>query len=416
MRKGLLGSLATLFTSAGLSIAQAPPAQPCEAPTCADVWCCPADNDSRVWASGEYLLWWYKNSPLPTPLATTAPGNTSAQLPAVLGNPDTTIVTGGHSLDMGAHHGGRFTIGTWLDCDRSFGIEANYLFLCSRSFSQFVSSGPNPAPFLVNPFLDVTPGSGPIPQENGNYLADFGSVGSTHLTLTDRLEGTELNALSNLARGNGWRWDLLGGFRYLRLHENLSFATTQVATGPTPFGPAGEFMNTLDQFDARNNFYGGQFGARAQHQWGNLFVSATAKLALGGMHQSVDINGLTTGNAGPNFASLIPTTTIPGGIYALPTNIGTFEHNKFAVLPEFTLSVGYQIREWIRASVGYNFLYVNEVLRPGDQIDRAMNTTQFPSFTGIPSGPLVGPARPAVSLHESDFWAQGINFGLELRY
>ena len=54
------------------------------------------------------------------------------------------------------------------------------------------------------------------------------------------------------------------------------------------------------------------------------------------------------------------------------------------------------------------------VPRPGDQIDRAVNPTQLPLSTAAPL--LTGLARPAPVLRDTDFWAQGINFGLEFRY
>jgi hypothetical protein len=50
------------------------------------------------------------------------------------------------------------------------------------------------------------------------------------------------------------------------------------------------------------------------------------------------------------------------------------------------------------------------VARAGSLIDLGVNTT------GLPPGPLVGPARPAFAFHSSDFWAQGLDFGVEVRY
>jgi hypothetical protein len=63
---------------------------------------------------------------------------------------------------------------------------------------------------------------------------------------------------------------------------------------------------------------------------------------------------------------------------------------------------------------GYSFLWLNTVARAGEQIDPVVNVTQFPILSG--SGPLRGPARPAFNFDGNDFWAQGLNLGLELRY
>jgi hypothetical protein len=53
--------------------------------------------------------------------------------------------------------------------------------------------------------------------------------------------------------------------------------------------------------------------------------------------------------------------------------------------------------------------------QPGGQIDRGINPTQNPSFNGVIS-PLIGPARPAHLFHKSDFWAQGLNLGVVIRF
>jgi hypothetical protein len=85
-------------------------------------------------------------------------------------------------------------------------------------------------------------------------------------------------------------------------------------------------------------------------------------------------------------------------------------------VPEAALNVGYQIRERTRLFVGYTFLYFSDVARPGNQIDRTINPTQtnFANAVGFP--PPAGQPAPLFNLHQSDFWAQGINFGVPFRY
>ena len=50
------------------------------------------------------------------------------------------------------------------------------------------------------------------------------------------------------------------------------------------------------------------------------------------------------------------------------------------------------------------------VARPGDQIDRNINTSQ------LPPGDLSGIASPEMSFVTSDFWAQCLSFGLDYRF
>jgi len=72
------------------------------------------------------------------------------------------------------------------------------------------------------------------------------------------------------------------------------------------------------------------------------------------------------------------------------------------------------VTDWCRLSVGYNFLYCSSVLRPGNQIDRVLDETLIPNFgTGVAPA---GQSRPAPILRGSDFWAQGLNFGVEFRF
>jgi hypothetical protein len=63
---------------------------------------------------------------------------------------------------------------------------------------------------------------------------------------------------------------------------------------------------------------------------------------------------------------------------------------------------------------GYTFLYLSNTMRAGDLIDRNVNLTQTPTPTGASN--LIGPARPAFPNKDSDFWAQGVNFGLQFSY
>ena len=59
-------------------------------------------------------------------------------------------------------------------------------------------------------------------------------------------------------------------------------------------------------------------------------------------------------------------------MFAQPTNIGHYSRNVFAVVPEVGLSVGFEVTAWLRLSLGYNFLYWSDVVRPGEQIDRVI--------------------------------------------
>jgi hypothetical protein len=99
-----------------------------------------------------------------------------------------------------------------------------------------------------------------------------------------------------------------------------------------------------------------------------------------------------------------------GGLLTQATNIGRFEDDHFSFVYDSQAIIGYQVTDGIRAFVSYSYLWWTNVARAGDQIDLVVNSSQ------IPPGTLTGAARPVFVRHDSDFWAQGISFGLEVRY
>ncbi len=218
--------------------------------------------------------------------------------------------------------------------------------------------------------------------------------------------GAEASGTWALAVSRPWRVELLGGFRWLRLHETYTFTTS------SPFIPPNliDVWNTTDKFDAFNNFYGVQLGVRARYDWGRWFASGVLKFGLGAMRQAVDVSGSLVTNDFTNFGA---TQTYQGGYFALPSNIGSHTRTVFAVLPEVGLNVGYQITPWLSVFSGYTFLFTNNVVRPGNQINRNINTTQSVSWVGDTSLHPSGPLQPSFKFNSSNFWAQGINVGAE---
>jgi hypothetical protein len=158
----------------------------------------------------------------------------------------------------------------------------------------------------------------------------------------------------------------------------------------------------------RNDFYGGQVGGRAGYYLGALVVGASASVALGNIHQVASIGGGTT-----LLAPGLSPVTAPGNVFTQTTNIGRFVQDRFGVVPQAGLSLGYQLTSYARVSVGYDFLYVNRVLRPGDQIDRQVNPALPPILS---DGTAFGASRPAPRLTSNDFWAQGLTLGVQLAY
>lgn len=77
--------------------------------------------------------------------------------------------------------------------------------------------------------------------------------------------------------------------------------------------------------------------------------------------------------------------------------------NRFSLIPQFDISLGYKMTDTWTASVGYSLLYWSQALRATDQIDPVLNPGLLPPA----QVPLTGDLRPQVLLHESDYVAQG---------
>jgi hypothetical protein len=347
--------------------------------------------------SGEYLLWWIKNSSVP-PLVTTSPPGTPRAGAGVL--PGAQVLFGGSDVDDQVRSGGRFTAGAWLDRAQTLGVEGWFFFLGERSVTFDTGFSPG-SPILGRPIVNAATGQG-----DAELVAFPGLLaGSANVSAATRLLGAEGNLLCNLCCRPGARIDLLGGYRFLRLDESLGITENLTALADPS---AGSRIIVADRFGTRNDFHGGQVGARATLWRGPWVLALAAKVALGANLEEADINGQTT------FLTGGASVTQVGGLLALPSNIGHFHHNRFAVVPEAGFNVGVYVTPYVRAYVGYTFLYWSDVVRPGDVIDTSLNPRQIP--TSLTAGPLTGPARPAFQFRQSDFWAQGINFGLEVRY
>ena len=50
-------------------------------------------------------------------------------------------------------------------------------------------------------------------------------------------------------------------------------------------------------------------------------------------------------------------------------NLGRYTTNRFIVVPEVGIEAGLYVTSHIRLAVGYNFLYMTDVARPGRQVD-----------------------------------------------
>jgi hypothetical protein len=476
MSKGLLASVAIVFAGASSALAQVPvnqmpvmgPAapvpptvttgpvsleQPIMGPMSGPVYsappgqgysldgscnnCAPSDCD-RVWARAEYLLWWTKSSPETTPLATSvAPGTPTGgtPMPGAIGGAGTSVAIGGDNVDLGTRQGVKGTVGFWFDEGHTVGMEGTYFYLGTASETQnALTLGGAAAPTLQTPFFDVTgafhggtPGPAAMLPALATLFAVPGGLNGniiTHdsLNMVSRTQGADSYGLFNLTQANHFRVDAMFGFRWFSLYEDLDYTSANQTTAQSQ---SNVVFNTFDTFSSSNNFYGGLLGIRFETSpddgrggWrGGFFYRGDFKLALGDTVERTDINGGTQTNlANPIAAAPV---NYAGGAFTQTSNLGGFSSDHFAVLPEVDLTVGYAINTWARILVGYDFLYISDVARPGNQIDGGQNLfrTALVQQANPPiAAPAIDPSRPSYTANQSTFWAQGLNLGMEVRF
>jgi hypothetical protein len=355
---------------------------------------------NRLWFHGEALLWWLRGGQTP-PLLTTSPPSTPLTQAGVLGQPDTTILFGDQQLNTGMHAGGRMTFGLWLDNCEESGLEFSYLILGQNT--QAYSNASSGTPILARPFFDVSTGS-----QNSVVLAYPNTFSGTfNATSTENFQGAEALWRRAIVHGCDGHVDVLVGYRFLRLTDGLEIAdslTTSTSASVTT-------LDVSDTFHTRNDFNGAEVGFASQWRQNRWSLDTLLKMGIGQTDTRVLINGWTTVVAnGANVAGY------SGGLLALPSNMGTHESQQFSVVPEIGLTLGYDLTPRLKATVGYTLLYWTNVARPGDQIDLNVDPRQFPPVNPLQPPPPTATAQPAFALHTSDFWAQGLNVGLDYRF
>lgn len=348
-----------------------------------------------LWGRADYLFWWTSGLNVP-PLATTSPNGTLVGQAGVLGQTGTSILFGGEGLDDQSRSGGRFTLGTWLDPCHCRGLEFTYMMLGEDNQS-FTASN-NEFSILARPFNNVVADT-----EDARRIAFPGEVSGT---LNIR-SSTDLHAFETMYRVSVMatpcqRISYLVGYRFAELEDQIGIHESTLALSGAL---AGTTFDLRDEFNTKNKFHGGALGVVFECQSGGGWSwEAVAKVALGSTQSRVSVFGetITTNGAG--------STTTQAGLLALPTNIGTFKDSYFSTVSEFGVTLRHDCQCGLSTTVGYTFLYWNDVARAGEQIDLGINTSQ------IPPGVLTGLVRPIVPFEKSAFWAQGIRCGVEYAY
>jgi hypothetical protein len=135
------------------------------------------------------------------------------------------------------------------------------------------------------------------------------------------------------------------------------------------FSSAGRSTSrAVPAFRPKNSFYGGQLGLKTGGRWGRFSADLMGKVAFGSTHEASAFTAAATASSGRT-----------GGF------VGRKTRDEFGILPQVQLQAGYDLTSSARLFIGYDFLYLNEVLRASEQT--------FPS-------------RGLAPFQGGDFWAQ----------
>jgi hypothetical protein len=377
----------------------------------------------RVWFKGDYLLMFLKPMPSNATLISTGlanPGGASDN--GVLGQPTTVPLFGQNNYEFNAVSGFRLEGGFWGTADQRLGASVSAIYIAPSSVGFGAASAANGSPLLGRPIFNNNPNTVTVNgTAGGNDIALVANpgVGSGNIfaQVTSRLFGIDANALLNLYRAEpgcgglaGWNLNFLTGYRYMELQESILVQSNTLLLAAVSYNnivlPAGSNVGVQDSFSTLNRFNAGQVGLEASTQQGRWAFGMTGKAAFGVNTQRTVIQGGTTDYGANNFV---------GGVYANSSNIGTYISNKFAIGVDANATVGYMFTPRFMGTVGYNYVFLNNVVRAGNSLSQTVDPMTAPGYgSGGGVVPSVGSGAP--NLMNDTFWMHGVNFGFSLTF
>lgn len=358
----------------------------------------------QYWARADYLYWWFDGAAAP-PLVTTSDPGTGRADAGILGLASTGLLLGNETIGDSGSSGGRIEFGRWFPSRGNLGWHVAYLGV--GNVEDHTTFNSDSTAILARPFYNVEPGAtGP----NAELIALPGELeGNVSVLHSTSLDGFEFMFRQMLASGPKRRLQVVAGYQTNGLDDELSIRDFKRVIGAGSGLAIGTTLTESDRFETENQFHGAAVGVLASTRNCRWTMDLGMQLAFGTNRANVRINGSTTSSV-PVAGGANSVATSPGGLLALGTNLGSYEKDAFAVIPQLHVGVGYDWNPRLRMLFGYHFLYWSQLARAAEQIDPGLNLSQLD-----PAG-LNGEPRPQFNMRLTDFWAQGLNAGLEYRF
>lgn len=355
-------------------------------------------GSNRWFATAELMMMWRKGDRLP-PLVTTGPdsdSNTAGQL----GEPGTEILFGEERTLTDLRAGGRFTIGAWLD-DRECQALVGRFWFSGRESTHF-QTDVNETPVIARPFLNVTP---PSSTEDTLLIAFPGlrENGRISVNGTSDVMGADISVHQFMYGKFGGTIDLVYGYQYMRLDEDLSISSTLTNLDSGGAVPVGTIIDVHDSFNAISEFHGAQVGFASRYSERCWSFNSLIKFGFGSLNRIAKRSGMTSTTVG------VDTDITNEGLLVNSNNSGTTSDRTFGWIPELDLSLGYRITPRLDATFGYHLVAMTDAVRVSGTIDPelAVNSSSI-----TPNDP----ARPTPNMQYETFYIQGIHFGLQYGY
>ncbi len=342
------------------------------------------------WGKVEFLLWWRRGKEIPA-LVTTSSAGTAIEHAGVLGWPTTQVLLGNETVNEAANAGGRVMFGAWLDAPQRLGMGIRFFSLGNNTDRYEAAS--DTYPILARPFYNLS-----LSQQDADVVAYPGeTIGSIAAESDAKTVGGDAFLRRLFYEDSCHRIDLLVGYQATRIEQDLRISSSRTVTGTGGSIPVGTVVDSYDLFDTENTYHAVAIGFIGEYDRGPMTWRLLAKVGLGRMRQQVHIDGRTT--------TMVPgqgTTTTNQGLLAQDSNIGNYERKVFSASPELALSVAYHITESLDLTAGYSFVYWNHVMQPMDQVDTRVDVRNH--------------AAPRFSTEDSDYFLQGLNFGIQFAF
>jgi hypothetical protein len=359
---------------------------------------------ARFYTEASFLLMWINSGSIPLTLATGGPSL------GVVGQPGTTTLLGGNDVNYHSFTGLKVAVGGFFNENSRVGWELSGFYLGAVNSQQGVATTSNMV--IARPFFDPA-----IRRANARIIAAPGAFSGGIVSDTSaRVWGYETGPFFRVVQGPNVTMDIITGYRQLQFGEVLNVYDTSsvLAGGTTAFNGigvgAGSAIAYHDRFGVTNTFYGGNIGLRTSVGRGGFFLDLAGKIAIGGVHQMVNADGSTTLVRGGGFVAPV---TAPGGFLTSGPYSGLRSENRFAVLPEGDIKLGYQFTSWLNMFIGYQVMYLSSVARPGDQLSGNITVSQLPTSPNFNLRPT---GQTAPQVNADDLWIHGFNFGLTVSY